>query len=109
MRFNRTSFSSFAAIAAFNASRSVFLCFDSLNRSASASKLILERSMAGGPSSRIVSPVIDSSSSPPICCKMVAMSGGLGLSFARIAPASVAMPATRTENSIAAGSGFTAR
>ena len=39
---------------------------------------------------------------------MVAMSGGLGLSIARIAAASVTIPATRMANSSATGSGFTA-
>ncbi len=52
---------------------------------------------------------MDSSSSPVICLRMVEMSGGFGLSFARMAAASVAMPITRSANSSAAGSGLTAR
>jgi hypothetical protein len=92
-RFRSTSFSSFAAMAAFSASRSVFLCFDSLNCSASASKLSFERSIAGGPKSRTCRPVMESSSSSPIRFRMVGMSGGLGLRLARITLANVAIPA----------------
>jgi hypothetical protein len=44
----RIIFSSWARIAALSTSRSVFLCFDSLKRCASASKLIFDRSSAGG-------------------------------------------------------------
>ena len=65
--------------------------------------------MAGGPASRIVKPVMDSSSSPVICPMIVEMSGGLGLSLTRIEAASVAIPATRWANSSAEGSGLTAR
>lgn len=49
VRFNWIIFSSWARIAALSTSRSVFLCFDALNRLASASKLIFDRSSAGGP------------------------------------------------------------
>ena len=75
----------------------------------SANVEIVALKAAGVAFLRIVSPVMDLSRSPEICPRMVAMSGGSGWSLARMAAASVEMPATRWVNSSAAGSGLMAR
>ncbi|MNR34634.1 hypothetical protein D3C85_1524230 [compost metagenome] len=86
----------------------MFLCLASLKRLANASKLIFDRSSAGGPCSRMACPVIEPSSKPLMLFITSEMSGGFGFSLVRIHSASVDIQATRLANSSADGSGLTA-